>query len=203
MIEFVFDSPSVINHLERLEERVLAIATRGAVNKAIRKARRLADADFSRRYGLGAGSDGKPSVGELIEHNKLRLKDVRQGRTGRIWAKLKSENLIHYVVGPKKPQRLKGIPVKARRRLYVNVGRIGSHPKSFIQRPATRPGGIQVFSPLGKGSKKLRKQVLPSALSVMTRKRLAGAMEATAHRLLEKEFVKSFERQLGKISPHL
>ena len=73
MIEFQFDAPDAVHYLQKVEDRVLRLAVRHAVNRALRGSRKDADKDFLDRYGVGKNSGRKPGIDEFLESKKLRM----------------------------------------------------------------------------------------------------------------------------------
>ena len=98
MIEFQFDAPDAVHYLQKVEDRVLRLAVRHAVNKALRGSRKDADKDFLDRYGVGKNSGRKPGIDEFLESKKLRMADLKREKSALILADSHPESLIHYVL---------------------------------------------------------------------------------------------------------
>lgn len=200
MIEFDLDLPDVIHHLKQVEEKIILLSTRHAINKALRASREDANTDFKKRYGIGKDRS-KPNLDKLIESRKANMASLRGGKGAFILAESHPISLIHFVMGPKRAQRLKGVPLHKRRRVYVNVARVSQLKKSFIDSPKKFAGGTQVFS-WGeyKGTRRPIKQTLPHALSVMMRKELAAEMSDKAEAVFHTEFEKRFAREMERLN---
>lgn len=204
MIEFSFDTADAVHYLEKVETRVLDYALRHAMNKALKRAGRIGKNTLKKKYGLAeSGSlSGKPSADDLLEQEKISISDIRKMKEGSIFAESDPINLIHFVLGKKTPQKMAGIPMNRRRKIYVSVRKGRSHrlEKTFIARPSSIKGGIQAFSyGTFKGRTGMFKQTLPQASSVWERRDKGEYITKKAQMILETDFYDRVEKQLAKI----
>ena len=207
MIEFHFDPNAITDYIEMVEEKGVDLSTRYAVNRALRVARKITDADLEKRYGIS--KSGRHNIDDYLISKKLRLKDVREEKSVFIWAAHREkQSLIHYVLGSKQPQNLKGVPRSKRRRLYVKLATIGPHPHSFIQEPRLGKyrksglrGGPQVFS-FGwyKGTRRLFRQTISDAYTVMNKDEVREHVESEAFKEMERSFYMRLEKELQKLN---
>ena len=201
MIEIEFDLDEVKQILKE-EERAIALATRHATNQALKEAKKKYDKDLEERYDITKDDDSWGGLDDLRDSNKITLGDLRSGfATADISANPDSLSLMDRVVNEKKPTKVKGIPVRRRRPTMVSVapGRMSRLKKSFLAKPSSRRGGVQVFSKSDTNHDKLIKRTLPNALSVLERERLQERMYANAEEVFEKEFHKKLDKELDKI----
>lgn len=160
--------------LKDLSDITVKKAAARAVKETATKLRKDLSMEVRKRVNLPASGTSRggrglvpPGVKDLIVVD-AKVKANRSTPLSSIFAHIRTSNkpisLIHFVRGKKEPANQKGIPVKRRKKLKVQImrGKTETRPHSFIQRAK---GNIQVFN-RGSG-RNIKKQSVPSVFEFL------------------------------------
>lgn len=146
------------------------------------------------RSSKGGGGLTPPGIKSMITISKARY--GRNIPTDRIFSTINSSDkpisLIHFVRGAKAPRNQKGIPVKNRLPIQVEItkGRKLRLNKAFIAK-SRRGGSVQVYR--RDGNAKLIKQSAPALYRWFIKPHVIGPSQA----IIRKRYAEEFPRQLN------
>ncbi len=176
--------------------KALTNATRSAMNRSANVLRTRTNLEIRKHLKLKAG---------VINKKHLLVKKARGSRLESMESSLsisgKRLSLIDFVVGNKSPRPQKGIAVKRRKLLRVEVkpGRRSTLKKAFIAKG--RGGKNQVFRRRTSKNNPIVKQSITAISTIIERRNLRTQLEVFGRKTFEKEFDRAFSFQLNKITP--
>lgn len=188
-VKITHNFPGMIKALAELDTPQLLAAGRRALNRAATTVR-------------------KESIPEIQKHIKLKANVIRRDYTWLEKARGSGVDsvtaavhfsraalpLLLFVKGSKAPLSQKGIPVKSRRRVRVEIkpGRKLTLKSGFIQ----RVNSLQVFKRKSSGG--LAKQSAPSLAHIVLNKGIGERLAGLAQQTLQRNIIKELEFQLVK-----
>ena len=206
MIEVGYDPGSIDSYLKNLEQKGFDYSFRFAMNRALSVVNKIAEKQLKEKRGVDKSTT--PNIDEYLEANKVSLKDVRSFKNASLRALSKGNtSLTHHILGKHNPQKVGGVAMRLRRKLYARVARTGAHPHSFLARARLRiddpeaRGMPQVFTRGNyKGRNRLFRQTLADAEQLTTRDDIQEEMEKRATVEARESFYKMVERRLNEMN---
>lgn len=192
--------------LKELSEVSVKKATARAVRETGTKLRKDLSMEVRKRINLpatGSSKGGKGLVPPGVKNMILLDAQVKANRStplSSIFAHIRTDNkpvsLIHFVRGKKEPANQKGIPVKRRKKVKVQImrGKTETRPKAFIQRVK---GSVQVFN-RGSG-RTMKKQSVPSIFEFLKKPGVINPFVDNASRYYQSRLLHNLKFFAGKI----
>lgn len=181
--------------LNEVKTRALVRATRKSMNRSLSALQTRANKKAREHRKLKARE---------IKKDFFNLKKAKGNHLHRIEAELgvsgRPMSLLRFVVGQKEPRRQKGIPMRSRRKVQVEVrpGRKVKLDSAFIAKG--KGGKNQVFRRRTKSRAPIVKQSVPALSTLFARKKIETPLRLFARRHFLKEFGRTFDFELNKLN---
>lgn len=181
--------------LDEFRTKALVNATRKSFNRTVSTLRTRSNKEVREHRKLKAGE---------INRRFFRVMKARGSRLDRLEASLDISgdpiSLIRFVKGDKNPRNQKGIKVKKRKPLKVEVkpGRRVQLKSAFIAKGSG--GKNQIFRRRTGKRNPIVKQSVPALSTLFSRDRFRAPLEAFANAKLSQEFERTFEFELDRLA---
>lgn len=193
--------------LKKNGEKLYLQTIRVVQNKALAEARKFAAKTIRDRYSLPrkpeSGPFAKPSIKEVLTTSLVtRIGGIQAGIPSRLFANNKRIGAMRFVeASQRKPIEQKGIPVKNRKPLKLNIGKkIIVSRRRFVQRGNSKSGMLHVFRSKKAGRKwTMSRSSLSSVYRILMHDRIQKKLEMRAHRKFSEAFSSEFRKRIMKL----